>query len=52
MPTTSKTISQVFDEFLTDQQARLKPKTFAKYRSIIDLFQRYIGDLLTRPRLG
>lgn len=42
MPTTSKTISQVFDNFLADQKARLKPKTFAKYDSIINLFQSYL----------
>jgi hypothetical protein len=42
MPTTDKTISQVFDEFLADQEVRLKPKTLAKYRSIIDLFQSYL----------
>lgn len=42
MPTTDKTISQVFDEFLTDQNARLKPKTFAKYNNIIGLFESYL----------
>ena len=31
MPTASKTISQVFEEFLTDQEARLSPSTFSKY---------------------
>ncbi|QDU59602.1 hypothetical protein Pan216_04330 [Planctomycetes bacterium Pan216] len=42
MQTSDKTISQVFDEFLSDQEDRLKPKTFAKYRSIIDLFESYL----------
>ncbi len=42
MPTTDKTISQVFAEFLADQKARLKPKTFAKYQSIIELFESYL----------
>lgn len=42
MPTTTKTISQVFSDFLADQKARLKPKTFAKYRSIIGLFESYL----------
>lgn len=42
MPTTSRTISQVFQEFLADQETRLKPKTFARYESIIDLYQSYL----------
>lgn len=42
MPTTGRTISQVFDEFLADQQARLKPKTYAKYITVIDLFGDYL----------
>ncbi len=42
MPTASKTISQVFDEFLTDQEARLSPSTFSKYGSIISLFESYL----------
>jgi hypothetical protein len=31
MPATGKTIAQVLDEFLDDQEARLKQKTLAKY---------------------
>ncbi len=42
MPTASKTISQVFEEFLTDQEARLSPTTFSKYGSIISLFESYL----------
>ena len=42
MPTASKTISQVFEEFLTDQEARLSPSTFSKYGSIISLFESYL----------
>lgn len=42
MATTGKTIAQVLEEFLSDQEARLKPNTFAKYRNIIQLFQSYL----------
>jgi hypothetical protein len=42
MPTASKTISRVFEEFLTDQEARLSPSTFSKYASIISLFESYL----------
>jgi hypothetical protein len=42
MPTTDKTISQVFEEFLSDQKARLSPKTFSKYETIIGLFGSYL----------
>jgi hypothetical protein len=42
MPTASKTISQVFEEFLTEQEARLSPSTFSKYGSIISLFESYL----------
>jgi hypothetical protein len=34
-----KTIEVVFDEFLKEQQKRLKPSTMRKYEDIIDLFQ-------------
>ena len=36
---TEKTIEAVLDEFLKEQQERLKPSTVRKYESIIDLFQ-------------
>lgn len=42
MPTKDKTISQVFDEFLAEQKERLSPKTFSKYRSIVDLYSSYL----------
>ena len=42
MPTTDKTISQVFEEFLNDQEARLGPNTFSKYQTIIGLFESYL----------
>jgi len=42
MPTTERTISQVLDEFLTDQRDRLSPKTYSKYDSIINLFNSYL----------
>ena len=38
----SATISQVFDEFLADQEARVTQKTYAKYRDIIELFESYL----------
>jgi len=34
-----KTIEAVLDEFLNEQQERLKPSTMRKYEDIIDLFQ-------------
>lgn len=42
MPPPQKTISQVFDEFLADQKARLKPRTFENYDAIIDLLRHYL----------
>lgn len=42
MPTTKKTISQVFEEFLSDQEAQLSPRTVSKYESIISLFESYL----------
>ena len=40
--TMTKTISQVFEEFLADQKTRISPKTFSKYQSIISLYQSYL----------
>src|SRR6266404_370796 len=40
----SKTITQVFAEFLADQEARISHKTFLKYRSIIDLYRLYLEN--------
>ncbi|MBW3599478.1 MAG: hypothetical protein KY475_19675 [Planctomycetes bacterium] len=37
-----KTISQVFEEFLADQQARLSPRTFANYEDIVGLFEGFL----------
>ena len=31
----TKTISQLFEEFLADQKVRISEKTFSKYQSII-----------------
>ncbi len=42
MPTTERTISQTFEEFLSDQKARLRPNTFSKYETIIGLFESYM----------
>jgi hypothetical protein len=39
---TKKTISQVFEEFLDEQEARLSPGTLSKYRSIISLYESYL----------
>ncbi len=33
------TIEQVLDEFLADQQKRLKPKTFKQYEDVVGLFK-------------
>ena len=38
----SKTMSQVFEEFLADQKRRIIPKTFLKYENIIGLFETYL----------
>jgi hypothetical protein len=38
----AKTISQVFEEFLSDQKARQSAKTQSKYRSIVQLFEAYL----------
>jgi hypothetical protein len=38
----AKSISQVFEEFLADQKDRISPKTFSKYRSIIQLYGSYL----------
>jgi hypothetical protein len=40
--TMTKTISQVFDEFLADQKTRISHKTFLKYQSIISLYKSYL----------
>ena len=37
-----KTIAQVFEEFLADQKDRISPKTFSKYRGIIELYESYL----------
>jgi hypothetical protein len=42
MPTTKITISQVFEEFLKEQEARLSPKTVSKYEDIISLFESFL----------
>jgi len=42
MRTSDKTISQAFEDFLTDQKARLSPATFSKYETIIRLFESYM----------
>ena len=38
----TKTIDQVFAEFLADQEARLSARTFRQYESIIDLYGSYL----------
>lgn len=44
MPKTEpeKTIAEVFEQFLNDQEARLSPNTFSKYQTIIQLFESYL----------
>ena len=38
----AKTISDVFEEFLTDQKGRISDRTFSKYEDIIDLYKSYL----------
>ncbi len=38
----NKTIDEICKEFLTDQEARLSPNSFNKYKSIIQLYQSYL----------
>jgi hypothetical protein len=38
------TISETLDEFLRGQDARLSPRTFAHYRSIVQLLTIYLND--------
>lgn len=38
----TRTISQVFEEFLQDQAGRISPKTLSKYRGIIELYESYL----------
>jgi hypothetical protein len=40
-PGPGKTIDQVLDEFLADQQQRLRPGTLRKYETIVSLFKSY-----------
>ena len=41
-PKPDRTIDQLFEEFLADQEARLSPKTFDKYEGIIHLYRSYL----------
>src|SRR3954454_11161922 len=41
-PRPDKTINQLFEEFLADQEARLSPKTFDRYEQIIHLYRSYL----------
>jgi hypothetical protein len=41
-PRPNKTITQLFEEFLADQEARLSPKTYDKYEGIIHLYRSYL----------
>ncbi len=41
-PKPTKTIDEVFAEFLADQEARLSERTFRQYESIIDLYGSYL----------
>ena len=42
MPEQKKTIDEVLDEFLDDQQARWGHRTYEKHETIIDLLRRYM----------
>lgn len=39
------TIEQVFEEFLAEQQKRLKPKAFSKYEDVIDLLEHHLNGI-------
>jgi hypothetical protein len=41
-PRPDKTIDQLFAEFLAERKARLSPKSYSKYDSIIDLYGSYL----------
>jgi hypothetical protein len=41
-PRPSRTITQVFQEFLADQKSRLSHKTYLRYASVIDLLRLYL----------
>ena len=41
-PKPDKTIDQLFEKFLADQEARLSPKTYDKYEGIIHLYRSYL----------
>ena len=41
-PKPDKTISQLFEEFLADQEARLSAKTYSRYEGIIHLYRSYL----------
>ena len=41
----TKAISEVFDEFLADQKARISHKTYLKYQSIIGPYKSYLDVL-------
>src|SRR4051794_39275326 len=41
-PRPDRTIDRLFEEFLADQEARLSPKTFDKYETIIRLYRSYL----------
>ncbi len=41
-PKPDKTIDQLFEGFLADQEARLSPKTFDKYEGTIHLYRSYL----------
>ena len=42
IPKRAKTIDQLFQEFLADQEARLSPNTYRRYDDIVDLFGCYL----------
>jgi len=41
-PKPDRTIDQLFEEFLADQEARLGLKTYDKYKGIIQLYRSYL----------
>ncbi len=41
-PPPTRTITQVFEEFLADQKSRIAEKTFSKYKTVISLYTSYL----------
>jgi hypothetical protein len=43
-PVNSKSIKEILEEFLVEQEARLSPKTYSGYEEAISIFRTYLND--------